>query len=939
MKHRPFGPSGRFVLLAALLTAVAPSALGAADPKASRYYEDALIRYEKKDLAGAIIQLKNALQIDKNQLPAQMLLGKALLQKGDVIAAEVAFNEALRLGVNRTEIVVPLAHTYVALGKQKQLLSEATFNTVGLPREIQLELTLLRASASADIGDSRGALQSIDDARALDPRSARSYLAEVPIRIRGAQLREADQAADRALALAPDSAEASYQKGTVLHQKGALKDALAQYDKAIRTDKGHVEARIARAGLLIDFNRADDAAKDLGELATSAPQEPRAAYLRALLAERGNRPADVTKALREVTSLLDPAPPNLLQYRPQLLLLNGLAHFGLNEPAKAKPLLESLQRLQGTSPASKLLAQLYVADREAAKAIPVLEAYLKTSSSDVEAINLLASAHMAEGHDYKATALMQEAIRTTDTPALRSTLGLSLIKAGRASDALSHLENAFRKDNTRTQAGTALVGLYLQARQGAKAVTVAETIARNNPNAAAYQNLLGLAYGGAGRYDDARKAFEKAVQIDDRFVPAKVNLARLDLLTNRLDAAEQRLNALIKENERNVDALMEMAALAEARRQAPEVLRWTQKAADLEGPRAAAARLSLFDLHLRQRRPKEALEAAKQAASKLPENVEAKLALATAFLANGDKASARNELITATRIAEYDADRQVRIARLQIAAANLPGASYSLEKALAGSPDHLPAQVLSAETALLQGDFPNAEKFARAAVDKHPKSAAGHLATGEIALARGKKSAALDAYRRAHQVEPSSTTVLRLFGLLAQQDRGKPAFQLADQWLKGHAKDALVARAVADLHASHGNFLAARKAYEFLLKIAPDDAASMNNLANVLLRLKDPGAAAMAEAALAKEPGDANIIDTLGWILLQRGDLDRALQLLRDARLRSPDNPEIRYHLAEALSRSNRSQEAREELQAALKSTRKFEQRPAAESLLRKLGG
>jgi len=50
------------VVLTTLVTLV-PSVSLAADAKASKYYEDALVRYEKKDLAGAIIQLKNALQI------------------------------------------------------------------------------------------------------------------------------------------------------------------------------------------------------------------------------------------------------------------------------------------------------------------------------------------------------------------------------------------------------------------------------------------------------------------------------------------------------------------------------------------------------------------------------------------------------------------------------------------------------------------------------------------------------------------------------------------------------------------------------------------------------------------------------------------------------------------------------------------------------------
>ena len=96
-------PSHFKFVLAPLLVALMSSGTMAlaADAKASKYYEDALIRYEKKDLDGAVIQLKNALQIDKSMLPVQMLLGKALLQNGDVVAAEVAFLEAIRLGVNR----------------------------------------------------------------------------------------------------------------------------------------------------------------------------------------------------------------------------------------------------------------------------------------------------------------------------------------------------------------------------------------------------------------------------------------------------------------------------------------------------------------------------------------------------------------------------------------------------------------------------------------------------------------------------------------------------------------------------------------------------------------------------------------------------------------------------------------------------------------------
>ena len=225
----------------------------AADEKASKFYEDALVRYEKKDIDGAIIQLKNALQIDKNMLPVQVLLGKALLKNGDVIGAELAFNEALRLGVNRAEVVVQLALAYTAQGKQKLIFEQQQFALAGLPAGIQLQLLLVRASANSDLGDAKAALKAVEDARAIDPKSSAAWLAEVPIRIRAGQICEATDAADRGMASGPNSTDAWYQKGSVMHVVGNLRGALAAYDTALKSDPENIEARVSRAGIYIDL--------------------------------------------------------------------------------------------------------------------------------------------------------------------------------------------------------------------------------------------------------------------------------------------------------------------------------------------------------------------------------------------------------------------------------------------------------------------------------------------------------------------------------------------------------------------------------------------------------------------------------------------------------------------------------------------------------------
>lgn len=914
----------KLIQLALVLAALVSTSAWAADPKASRYYEDALQRYEKKDLDGTIIQLKNALQIDKSMLPVQLLLGKALLQNGEVAAAEVALLEALRLGVNRAEIVPLLGQAYLAQGKHKLLFEQAHFNPTGLPAAVQLQLLLLRSAAHADLGNVREALKAVEEARAIDIRSPETWLAEVPIRIRARQFREAKTAVDRALALDPDSVGAWYQKASIAHAAGEMTEALAGYDRVLRRDAAHIEARIARAGLYLDLGRQAEAVGDVAEIVRVSPRDPRAAYLRALLAERDNKPEEARNALKDLTELLDPVPMDFIRYRPQILMLNGLAHFGLNQREKARVYLEAFQRVQGNTPASKLLAQIYLGESHPERAIEILESYLRAQPDDGQAMILLGSALMAKGQHARAASLMKQALQRRDAPEFRTVLGLSMIQGGRVVNAITELENALKLSPGQPQAASTLMALYLRAGHTAKAVALAESLVKRQPANAEFFNLLGVAKREAGNPAAARTAFEQSIKLDGKQMSPRLNLARIEIADKAYSAAATRLAAILKADEKNAEAMFEMSILAELQGQFSEAQRWLEKAIDSASVKEVRWPLALAEFHMRQGRPGPALAAAKIASSRAPQDLSVLLALARVQIANNDSASAKSTLTTATRVADYNPAMQVQIALLQLAANHAAGAAYSLEKALSVEPDFFPAQALMTEVELRQGEMAKAEKRARDLVAKHPKRAIGHSLQGDIARARGQVTEAQEAYRRAHQTEPSTGTLLRLFGFLAGRD-DKSALQLAEQWLMAHPKDTAVLRALADGQARTGNYAAARKSYEALLKLMPDDSQALNNLANVLLRLKDPGAVKIAEQAVAKSPGNAYAIGTLGWILFHKGETDRAVQLLRDARLRAPGNPEIRYHLAAALNKSGRKAEAREELAEALKSNVAFE--------------
>ncbi|HEY1398502.1 XrtA/PEP-CTERM system TPR-repeat protein PrsT [Roseateles sp.] len=910
------------VALTALL-AMGASTAHADSVKAARYYEDALKRFERQDIDGAVIQLKNALQQDARMLTVHVLLGKALLMRSEAAAAEIEFNEALSQGINRAEVAVPLAQALVAQGKQAEVFKLPALVPDGLPDNIRKPLLLVRAAAASDLGDPARAQAQIELARAIPPDNADTWLAEVPLRLRARQFEQATAAAEQALRLAPGNGEALYQRATVPHVQGKLDDALKGYERAIAADPRHLEAQLARAGLLIDLNRDADALAQVQSALKLAPSEPRGLYLSAVLAERRNDAAAAKAALKAVTAELDPVPIEFIRFRPQALMLNGLAHFGLGEMEKAKPYLEYAQRQTPNSPLSKLLAQVYVAEPNLDRAGEVLESYLRAYPGDGQALVMMATLQMAQGRHARAATLMQEALKSRDAPEFRTALGLSLLRGGQSGDAVGELEKAFQRDPRQVYAGMALVSLYLRGGQTAKAVGVADKLVKQDPNNPTAWIQLGVARRAAGNAAGAREAYQKASQLDPGLLEAQLGLARVDITERQFDAAQTRLAALLKTDEKNVDALYEMALLSEARGQTAEVPRWLSKATDVSTSRNTRADQALVAWLLKQDQPAPALEAARKLLGKAPDDPQTLITYARAQLANRDIKGATATLTNAARRSGFGADPLAQIAGLQLDARDLAGAAYSLDKALQTAPQHVGALALSSTVAMQQGNLALAEKQAKQVVQLRPQIALGYSLLADVAQARKQPAQALESLRKAHEVQPTSGSLLALMRALSRQDTGgKAAQDLAERWLKTHPADIAAWKALGDAQARAGAFPAARRSYDAALKLRPNDVEALNNLASTLLRQGEAAAAVtVAEKALALDPRNPFVIDTAGWAYHLSGNGDRALQLLRDARLREPSSPDIRYHLAAALAKAGRKAEAREELEAALRST------------------
>jgi Tfp pilus assembly protein PilF len=128
--------------------------------------------------------------------------------------------------------------------------------------------------------------------------------------------------------------------------------------------------------------------------------------------------------------------------------------------------------------------------------------------------------------------------------------------------------------------------------------------------------------------------------------------------------------------------------------------------------------------------------------------------------------------------------------------------------------------------------------------------------------------------------------------------------------------------------------------YTAILEKNPNDAIAENNLAWIMAADGRTGLALEhARHAASLAPQAAEVLDTFGVILLQNGKGDEAVETLRKAvSVRAQVDPEIEFHLAQALIQAGKKEDARESLRAALKGKQPFKDREQAERLLAELG-
>jgi putative PEP-CTERM system TPR-repeat lipoprotein len=864
----------------------------------------------KGDSSAAVIQLRNALQKAPDSGEARYLLGTALSERRDPEGAVKELRKALQLGYPADEALPALARALIEDGDAKELVAEFGNTTLGSP-DAQAAFKTTIGNALLSLGKSKEAEVAFNEALAAKADYADALLGLATLQAASGDIDGSKKIVDAVLAQPKPPLEASLFKARLLVAENQPDAAAALLMKVLDANPDYLLARYPLISLLIDKGDLEQASAQVSAIKKITKLDRRAYYFGALIAaRRGDLPA-AREAIQTALS-------GGFEHVPSLLLAGEIEYRAKQFNQAEDYLRRALKGSPGLLYAQRLLAATYLRLGSPARALEVLEQPLSRGTRDPQLMTVAGEAYLAVGDFPKAAQYFaQTTALDPKNAAARTRLGQARFAEGDTEGAIRDLEAASAMDPNASPADLALIANLLRQKQFDQALAAVGRLEQKQPNNPMVYNLKGLVYLAKRDIGTARANFERAVQIQQDYFPAIGNLALLDRIDKKPDVARKRYEALLEKNPTNEQALLGLASLLQSLGNDPNEIESLLKKAVTANPQSINARNALVTFYARKGDGKQALLAAQEANAALPDDPRTLELLGQMQQATGDAAQAVgtfNKLVAAQPGAVVPL---VRVAGALVALKDYDKAIEKLREALKINPDFYEANRDIVAIYLMSGRTDQALLEIKAIQRRQPGDMRGYVLEGDFWGGQQKWPQAEQAFRAAQKHAPDDGIVAMKLHI-TMTNGGKPAAAdlAVDKWLQEHPKDVIVRNYLAENALKQKDYRAAARHYQALIVQQPDNALVLNNLAWVTGELGDPKALSYAEKASTLAPTNASILDTLGMLLVKKGDVTQGLEKLQKAAQLAPNQADIRLHVAKALIQAGDKAAARKELEA-----------------------
>ena len=881
----------------------------------------------KGDSNSALIQLRNALQKAPNNAEARYLLGTLLTERRDPAGGVKELRKALELGYPEDTVLPALARAMIDDGDTKDLLSEFGNKTLANP-DAQAALKSVIGRTLLDSGRPKEAEQAFAAALAAKPGFADASLGVATLRAREGNLAEAKKIVEDVLAHPPAPPEASMLQSQLFSAEGRSDAAQAVLEKLADTNPKYLPARYRLAAMFIARGELDRATAQVEAIRKVSKQDVRAYYFEAMVASTRGELSAARESLQQV---LKASPKNL-----PALVLAGEVEFRSGQYLQAEDYMrQALRVAPGLPYAERVLASTYLRMGSPSRALDVIQAQLNRGNPDAQLMGLAGEAYLALGDLAKAGQYFAK-VATLDprNAAARTRLGQVRFAEGDTEGAIRDLEAASSLDANVSSADLALVTNLVRQKQYDEALAAVAKLEKKQPSNPLVYNLRGIVYVGKRDYSNARASFERALQVQSDYLPAIGNLAQLDRIDHKPDEARKRFQAILDKEPKNEQALLGYANLVQSLNGDPAEVESVLKKAVTANPQSLAARAALVGFYTKRGDFKQALLAAQDAYAAQPTEPRTLEMLGQVQLAAGEAALAIGTFSKLVAARPGSVEPLMLLAHAEIVAKDYDRAVEKMREALLINPDYYEANREIVGVYVMSGRHDQAMQEIKTLQRRRPNDSRVYVLEGDLlAIEQKKFPEAEAAYKNAQRLAPDDGTIAaKIHAAGVGAGKVGAADATADKWLRDHPKDTVLRTYLGDRALRTGDYKAAARHYQALIAQQPDNVVYLNNLAWASGEINDPKALSYAEKAASLAPDNGPILDTLGTLLIKKGDVAQGVEKIRQAVQFAPALADIRLHYAKGLIKLGDKEAARKELDALTRASAQAPDNAAAKA-------
>ena len=887
---------------------------------------DARKAVQKGDLRAAQIDLRNAVRSDPQNAEAHYWLGQISLELGDAVAAEREARAAKDRGFDPHQAVPLLGQTLLAQRKFNDLLND--LQPTGKDPVLDADILVARGYAELGLQDTAKAQAAFALAEQTAPNAVEPLLANARLLASHGDLAGAQGKIDQALNAQPKSTSARLAKAEILKTKGDMAGALTVLDQMLTDEPGNVRALLDRAQLLIITRKPEKAKADIDAVLRTTPGNVQATYLMAVaqVEMKDYKAGDAT--LEKISAFI----PRI----PRAYFLEAVIKEQLGQNAQAEEAIRRfIARVPNDLGAYKLLARLEFAKRRPDLAADTLAKVAESGHGDAEIYDLLGRAYAATGRADDSVKAFQkaEALAPNDV-GVQTRLASARMGAGEADAAMDDLEHTLQLAPTVPQVGEALFFAALATGDLNKAAEAIDQVRTAQGDTPVVENLEGLLKLAHLDFEGGKAKFADILTKHPDFLPAEINLSRVAAMQGKSADAEQILSGILSKTPASEPALTMLTSQYVQTNRFPQAITVVEAAHKAE-PANSRILVSLGELYIRSGKPADAL-----AMVNMEKNVDGSIDLlslkAAALMALGQKDQASDTYSKILKIDSTVLAARRSLESLKVQAGDYEHARNLIKEGLVASPRNYQLYQDYVMVDLKAGGVDAALATAKQLVQQDRDYQPARALAGDVYMAANRPADAVQAYQNELTAGPNDMLEQRLIGALLRTGQNDGALKAAADWSAKHPDDLVGLEQLADLEILTKKYDAAAGHLQQLLAKKPRDAVALNNLAWVYSLQGDKRAEELAQQAYILSPG-GQTSDTLGWILVLNGHLDRATPLLRQAAAQSGSDPRVLYHFAVALKDTGQKDEAVKLLNVVVANKAQFDEKNEAQKLLDEL--